>query len=173
MADLVVLFILIISVVISGQQGLKHTTISSLKKGVWSSGLSLYILPLFSPPPWHSVLMLAYLAGADRAPIVLQDPNLPIVFDLAFIDTVSCAVLPMWTPTVIATIQVKTNGVIGTAVPPCGAFINVCRKRSQDDSTLHSMNPSHYCHANLQLTEIHLSLLVQATHAHGTTEVQI
>lgn len=67
------------------------------------------------------------LARADRASVILQHPNLTIVLDFVFMDTVSCAVLAMGTSTVIPTIQVKANSVIGTAMPSSSTFINVCK----------------------------------------------
>lgn len=80
------------------------------------------------------------LAWADRASVVLQHPNLTIVLDFAFMDTVSCAVLAMRTSTVIPTIQVKANSVIGTAMPSSSTFINVCKYTTWNALTPHPIN---------------------------------
>lgn len=80
------------------------------------------------------------LAWADRASVILQHPNLTIVLDFAFMDTVSCAVLAMGTSTVIPSIQVKANSVIGTAMPSSPTFINVCKNMPWNALKPHSIN---------------------------------
>ena len=65
------------------------------------------------------------LAGTHRAPVVLQHPDLAVVFDFPVVHAVPCAVLSMGTPAIVATVQVEANGVIGTAVPPSPTFINI------------------------------------------------
>lgn len=65
------------------------------------------------------------LAGAHRAPVVLQHPDLAVVFDLPIVHTVPGAVLPVGTPAIISTIQVEANGVVGTAVPPRSTLVNI------------------------------------------------
>lgn len=65
------------------------------------------------------------LAGAHRAPVVFQHPDLAIVFDFSIVHTIPCAVLPVGTPAVIATVQVEANGVIGTAVSSSSTFVNI------------------------------------------------
>lgn len=69
---------------------------------------------------------VSYLAGAHRAPITVQHPDLPAVLDLVVVDTVSSAVVPVGTSAVIASLQVETHRVVGTGVPPRLAFINIC-----------------------------------------------
>lgn len=79
-------------------------------------------LPLFS-----------HLTGAHRAPITVQHPDLPTVLDLAVMDTVPSAVVPVGAPAVIASVQVEAHCVVGTGVPPRLAFINICREHKKDD----------------------------------------
>lgn len=68
---------------------------------------------------------LASLAGAHRAPIAVQHPDLPTVLDLVVMDTVTGAVVAVGAPTVIASLQVEADCVVGTGVPSCLAFINI------------------------------------------------
>lgn len=70
------------------------------------------------------------LAGAHGAPVVLQHPDLAAVSHSASVHTVARAVLPVGTPTVIATVQVEANGVVGTAVPPSATLVNVFARLS-------------------------------------------
>lgn len=74
-----------------------------------------------------------YLAGAHRAPIAVQHPDLPAVLDLVVMDTVAGAVVPVGAPTVIASFQVEAHCVVGTGVPSCLAFINICREYKKHD----------------------------------------
>lgn len=74
-----------------------------------------------------------YLAGAHRAPITVQHPDLPAVLDLVVMDTVAGAVVPVGAPTVIASFQVEAHCVVGTGVPSCLAFINICREYKKHD----------------------------------------
>lgn len=60
------------------------------------------------------LLMLTHLARADGASVIFQNPDLPVVFHLAVMDAVPSTVVPMRTSAVISTIQIKTDGVIGT-----------------------------------------------------------
>lgn len=72
-----------------------------------------------------------YLAGAHRAPIAVQHPDLPTVLDLVVMDTVASAVMPVGAPTVVPSLQVEAHCVVGTGVPPCLAFINICREHKK------------------------------------------
>lgn len=65
------------------------------------------------------------LTGADRAPVVIQHPNLPVVFHLPVMGAVTRAVPTVRTAAVITSVNVKAHGVISTAVPPHLTFINV------------------------------------------------
>lgn len=95
----------------------------SLCLSVCLSSLCLSVhLPLFS-----------HLTGAHRAPITVQHPDLPTVLDLAVMDTVPSAVVPVGAPAVIASVQVEAHCVVGTGVPPRLAFINICREHKKDD----------------------------------------
>lgn len=73
-------------------------------------------------PPTHH---LASLTGADGAPIIVEDPDLPIVFDLVVVDTVPGAVVSVRAAAVVAPLQVETHRVIRTGVPARLTFINV------------------------------------------------
>lgn len=77
------------------------------------------------------------LAGAHRAPVVFQHPDLAIVFDFSIVHTIPCAVLPVGTPAVIATVQVEANGVIGTAVSSSSTFVNIYRQQKRHGMTQH------------------------------------
>ena len=74
---------------------------------------------------------LSHLTGADGAPIVVQHPDLPVVFDFVVKDTVSSAVPPVGAPAVIAPLQVEAHCVIGTGVPPHLAFVDICREQER------------------------------------------
>lgn len=76
---------------------------------------------------------VSYLAGAHRAPIAVQHPDLPTVLDLVVMDTVACAVVTVGAPAVVASVQVEAHCVVGTGVPPRLAFINICGERKKDD----------------------------------------
>lgn len=65
------------------------------------------------------------LAGTHGAPVILQHPDLAVVFDLPIVHTIPCAVLPVGTPAIISAVQVEANGVIGTAVPARATFVNI------------------------------------------------
>lgn len=93
----------------------------------FSSRVSLSLYSLCTSQPIH------YLAGAHRAPIAVQHPDLPAVLDLVVMDTVTGAVVPVGAPAVIASLQVEAHCVVGTGVPPCLAFINICREYKKDD----------------------------------------
>lgn len=93
----------------------------------FSSQLSLSLYSLRMSQPVH------YLAGAHRAPIAVQHPDLPAVLDLVVMDTVAGAVVPVGAPTVIASFQVEAHCVVGTGVPSCLAFINICREYKKHD----------------------------------------
>lgn len=83
---------------------------------------------------FSSSLHSTYLAGAHRAPIVVQHPDLPTVLDLVVMDTVAGAVMPVGAPTVISSLQVEAHRVVGTGVPPCLAFIYICREHNNSSS---------------------------------------
>lgn len=89
--------------------------------------LSLSLFSLCPPPS------VSYLAGAHRAPITVQHPDLPTVLDLVVVDTVAGAVVPVGAPAVIASLQVEAHCVVGTGVPPRLAFINICGEHKKDD----------------------------------------
>lgn len=65
------------------------------------------------------------LAGAHGAPVVLQHPDLPAVLDFSIVHTVPRAVLSVGTATIISTVQVEADGVVGAAVPPGPTLINI------------------------------------------------
>lgn len=69
---------------------------------------------------------VSYLAGAHRAPITVQHPDLPTVLDLVVMDTVAGAVVSVGTAAVVASLQVEAHRVVGAGVPPRLAFINIC-----------------------------------------------
>lgn len=50
------------------------------------------------------------------------------MFDFVVMNTVSGAVPPVGAPAVIAPFQVEAHRVVGTGVPPCLAFIDICRE---------------------------------------------
>lgn len=66
----------------------------------------------------HCRVFSAHPAGADRAPVVIQYPDLPVVLNFPIVCTVARAVLAVWTPAVKTTIHVEAHGVISTCVPP-------------------------------------------------------
>lgn len=68
---------------------------------------------------------LAHLTRADRAPVVIQHPDLPVVFHLPVVGAVSRAVPTVRTAAVVTSVHIKAHGVISTAVPPRLTFINV------------------------------------------------
>ncbi len=89
------------------------------KKKVWVKKKSGFLwLQLPSAPSAH-------LTRADRAPVVIQHPNLPVVFHLPVMGAVARAVPTVRTAAVITSVHVKAHGVISTAVPPHLTFINV------------------------------------------------
>lgn len=65
------------------------------------------------------------LTRAHRAPVILQHPDLTAVLDFPTMEAVPRAVLPVRAPAVVSTIQVKANGVVGTAVPARPALIDI------------------------------------------------
>lgn len=92
--------------------------------------LSICVYQVFSSRtcPYPCV---SHLAGAHRAPITVQHPDLPTVLDLVVMDTVAGAVVPVGAPAVIASFQVEAHCVVGTGVPPRLAFINICREHKK------------------------------------------
>lgn len=70
---------------------------------------------------------VSHLTGADRAAIAVQHPDLPAVLDLAVVDAVPGAVVPVGTAAVVASVQVKAHRVVGAGVPPSLAFVNIWR----------------------------------------------
>lgn len=83
---------------------------------------------MITPSFFHSVnylLVVIYLTGADGAPVLIQHPNLPVVLHLSIMKTVACAVFPVRTPAVIASVHVKAHRVVSTAVPTCLTFIDI------------------------------------------------
>lgn len=80
------------------------------------------ILTVTHHPTTHYESILTW---THRAPVILQHPNLTIVFNFSIMDAVPCAVLSMRASAIIATIQVKANGIIGTAVPPSPTLIDI------------------------------------------------
>lgn len=83
---------------------------------------------------------LAHLTRADRAPVVIQHPDLPVVFHLPFVGAVSRAVPPVRTAAVVTSVHVKAHGVVGTAVPPRLTFINVYQQDTEHNKS-HWLNP--------------------------------
>lgn len=65
------------------------------------------------------------LTGAHRAPVILQHPDLTVVLNFSIMDAVPGAVLSVRTSAIVSTIQVKANGIIGTAVPPGPTLIDI------------------------------------------------
>lgn len=66
-----------------------------------------------------TVLVLsAHLARADRAPVVIQYPDLPVVLYFSIVRAVARAVLAVWTPAVKTSVHVEAHCVIRTGVPP-------------------------------------------------------
>lgn len=82
---------------------------------------------------------LYYLAGAHRAPVAVQHPDLPAVLDLVVMDTVTGAVMPVGAPTVVPSLQVEAHCVVGAGVPPCLAFINIYREHKEMTSYICSV----------------------------------
>lgn len=75
----------------------------------------------------------SHLAGAHRAPVAVQHPDLPAVLDLVVMDTVTGAVVPVGAAAVVASLQVEAHCVVGTGVPPRLAFINICREQRGEE----------------------------------------
>lgn len=65
------------------------------------------------------------LAGTHGAPVVFQHPDLAGVLHFPLVHAVPSAVLPMGTPAIVSPVQVEANGVVGAAVPPSPAFVNI------------------------------------------------
>lgn len=83
--------------------------------------------PSIDPPSLPPPASISHLTGADRAAIAVQDPDLPAVLDLAVVDAVPGAVVSVGTAAVVASVQVEAHRVVGAGVPPCLAFVNICR----------------------------------------------
>lgn len=85
------------------------------------------------------------LTRAHRAPVILQHPDLTAVLDFPTMEAVPRAVLPVRAPAVVSTIQVKANGVVGTAVPARPALVDIYSQEKPASNMLRTCSVSHDC----------------------------
>jgi hypothetical protein len=86
--------------------------------------------------PQEVLQYITHLAGADGAPVIVQHPDLPVVFVLVVMVTVPGAVLAVRAPAVVASVHIETHRIVSTAVSFCHTLIYICREEGQADYRL-------------------------------------
>lgn len=100
--------------------------------------LLIYTLNVYehhNPTIRGSWFVSTHLAGTHGAPVVFQHPDLAGVLHFPLVHAVPSAVLPMGTPAIVSPVQVEANGVVGAAVPPSPAFVNIYGQEKQRGMT--------------------------------------
>lgn len=72
-----------------------------------------WVLTVTHHPPAHHHTALARTHGT---PVIFQHPDLAVVFDFVFMDTIASTVMTMWTSAVVSPVQIKADCIVGTRV---------------------------------------------------------